>query len=42
MSNIDKTIARDLAALGENSQRDIPALDPALDALRTKDAYRDD
>jgi hypothetical protein len=42
MSNIDNTIARDLAALGENSRRDVPALDPALDALRTKDAYRDD
>ncbi|MDQ3338995.1 MAG: hypothetical protein M4D80_27865 [Myxococcota bacterium] len=42
MSNIDKTIARDLAALGENSRRDVPALAPALDALRTKDAYRDD
>ena len=42
MSNIDKTIARDLAALGENSRRDVPALDPTLDALRTKDAYRDD
>jgi hypothetical protein len=39
MSNIDKTIARDLAALGENSRRDVPALD---DALRTTDAYRDD
>lgn len=39
MSNVDKTIARDLAALGENSRRDIPALD---DALKTTDAYRDD
>ena len=39
MNNIDNTIARDLAALGENSRRDIPALD---DALRTTDAYRDD
>lgn len=39
MSQIDHTIARDLAALGENSRRDIPALD---EALRTTDAYRDD
>ena len=39
MSNIDKTIARDLAALRDNSRRDVPALD---DALRTTDAYRDD
>ena len=39
MSNVDHTIARDLAALGENSRRDVPALD---EALRTTDAYRDD
>lgn len=39
MSSIDKVIARDLAALGENSRRDVPALD---EALRTTDAYRDD
>jgi len=39
MSNIDKVVARDLAALGENSRRDVPALD---EALRTTDAYRDD
>src|SRR5688572_32869498 len=39
MSNLEKMIARDLAALGENSRRDLPALD---DALKTTDAYRDD
>ena len=37
--SIDEMIARDLNALGENSRRDVPALD---DALRTTDAYRDD
>ena len=38
-STLDNTIARDLQSLGENSRRDIPALD---EALRTTDAYRDD
>jgi hypothetical protein len=39
MSRIDKMIAGDLAALAENSRRDVPALD---EALKTTDAYRDD
>jgi hypothetical protein len=45
MSNtVDSTVARDLAALGENSRRDIPALDTAhaLRSPNTGDAYRDD
>jgi hypothetical protein len=41
MSNVEKTIERDLRALGENSRRDVPALD-SVPALRTADAYRDD
>lgn len=48
MTNVDNTIDRDLRALGENSRRDVPALDsvPALRPGRaqgaTIDAYRDD
>jgi hypothetical protein len=45
MSNtVDKTIARDLTALGDNSRRDIPGLDTAhaLRSPNTGDAYRDD
>jgi hypothetical protein len=40
----DSTIARDLAALGDNSRRDLPALDTAhaLRSPTTGDAYRDD
>lgn len=41
MSNVEKIIERDLRALGENSRRDVPALD-SVAALRTTDAYRDD
>ncbi len=37
--NLDDMINGDLAALGENSRREVPALD---DALRTTDIYRDD
>lgn len=40
-NTVDKTIARDLAALGENSRRDIPPLEDNH-ALRRADAYRDD
>jgi hypothetical protein len=39
MSRIDQMIDADLAALGENSKHNVPALD---EALQRNDAYRDD